>query len=239
MDTTSVTIALGTIVVLGVGAQWLGRITGIPTVVLLLLGGILAGPVTGVVEPEELLGDTLDPLVTLAVSLLLFDSGFALNLRRRPKGVDVVSRLVSVGLLITWAIGAGASYLIFDMEASVAVMLGVVLVVSGPTVVGPIVKASRPRGSTGKLLEWEGTILDPVGATLGATTLTVITNDSSGLVEGLGILVATVALGIGVGLLCAAVFVVAWRNYAIPDDLQVPVAFMFAVLAYTAAGAVR
>jgi NhaP-type Na+/H+ or K+/H+ antiporter len=232
-----VTIALGTIVVLGVGAQWLGRITGIPTVVLLLLGGILAGPVTGVVEPEELLGDTLDPAVTLAVSLLLFDSGFALNLRRRPKGVDVVYRLVSVGMLVTWAIGAGASYLIFDMSASVAVMLGVVLVVSGPTVVGPIVKASRPRGSTGKLLEWEGTILDPVGATLGATTLTVITNDSSGLLEGLGILVATIALGIGVGLLCAAVFVIAWRNYAIPDDLQVPVAFMFAVLAYTAAAA--
>ena len=232
------TIALGAIVVLGVGAQWLGRVTGIPTVVLLLLGGILAGPVTGLVDPEELLGDTLDPAVTLAVGLLLFDSGFALNFKHAPKGIDVVYRLVSIGTLITWVIGAGAAYLIFDMSASVAVMLGAVLVVSGPTVVGPIVKASRPRGSTGKLLEWEGTILDPVGATLGATTLTVITNDSSGVLEGLGIVLATVALGISVGLICAAVFVVAWRNYAIPDDLQVPVAFMFAVLAFTAAAAV-
>jgi NhaP-type Na+/H+ or K+/H+ antiporter len=84
MDTVSITIALGTIVVFGVGAQWAARITGIPSIVLLLSAGILAGPITGLVDPEELLGDTLDPAITLAVGLLLFDSGFSLRLDNSP-----------------------------------------------------------------------------------------------------------------------------------------------------------
>lgn len=238
MDTASITIALGTIVVFGVGAQWLARITGIPSIVLLLSAGILAGPITGLVDPEELLGDTLDPAITLAVGLLLFDSGFSLRLDKLPDGLDVVDRLVSVGAIVTWLIGWLASWLIFDLDVAVAALLGAVLVVSGPTVVGPIVRASRPRGTTGKVLEWEGAILDPIGATLGAALLTVFTTDTGPVLGTIAIVAATIALGVLVGGLCAAVFVVAWRNYAIPDDLQVPVAFMFAVLAFTVAGAI-
>ena len=238
MDTASITIALGTIVVLGVGAQWLARITGIPSIVLLLAAGIFAGPITGLVDPEELLGDTLDPAITLAVGLLLFDSGFSLRFAKLPGGLDVVNRLVSVGALVTWLIGWLASWLIFDLDVAVAALLGAVLVVSGPTVVGPIVRASRPRGTTGKVLEWEGAILDPIGATLGAALLTVFTTDTGPVLGTIAIVAATIALGVVVGGLSAAVFVVAWRNYAIPDDLQVPVAFMFAVLAFTAAGSI-
>lgn len=238
MDTTDVTIALGTIVVFGVGAQWLSRVAGVPSIVLLLFAGIIAGPVTGLVDPEELLGDTLDPAVSLLVGLLLFDSGMSLRWAQRPSDVDVVYRLVTFGLIVTWVVGAAASYLIFDLSLEAALLLGVLLVVSGPTVVGPIVKAARPRPPTGAVLKWEGTILDPLSAALGAAVLTVITTDTGPVLGTVGILLATAALGIAIGLACAALFVVAWRNYAIPDDLQVPVAFMLAVLAFSSAAAV-
>lgn len=234
MDTTEVTIALGTIVVFGVGAMWLGRRTGIPSIVLLLLAGILAGPVTGLVDPDALLGDTLDPAVTLAVGLLLFDSGFSLQLRRLTEGRAVVLRLVSVGVLVTWVVGSAAAYLIFAFPAKVALLLGAVLVVSGPTVVGPILQASRPRPRTSQILEWEGTLLDPIGATLGIVALTVITSQTRAG-TGLVLPALTAATGIGIGVACAALLIVAVRNFAMPDDLQVPVAFMFAVLAFTAA----
>jgi len=238
MDATDVTIALGTIVVFGVGAQWLSRLSGIPSIVLLLFAGIIAGPVTGLVDPEKLLGDTLDPMISLLVGLLLFDSGMSLRWSQRPKDVDVVYRLVTLGLIVTWIVGASAAYLIFDLSVEAALLLGVLLVVSGPTVVGPIVKAARPRPPTGTVLKWEGTILDPLSAALGAAVLTVSVTDTGPVFGTIGILLATAALGIAIGLACAAVFVVAWRNFVIPDDLQVPVAFMLAVLAFSAAAAV-
>lgn len=237
MDAADVTIALGTIVVFGVSAQWLGRRTGIPSIVLLLLAGIIAGPLTGLVDPEALLGDTLDPAITLAVGLLLFDSGFSLQIRNLTEGRRVVYLLVSVGMLITWVVGALAAYLIFDLQAGTALLLGAVLVVSGPTVVGPILQASRPKREVAQILEWEGALLDPIGATLGIVVLTVIVSEA-GPGTALGLIVLTAATGIAVGVACAALVVVAVRNFAMPDDLQVPVAFMFAVLAFTVANVV-
>jgi NhaP-type Na+/H+ or K+/H+ antiporter len=234
MDSTQVTIALGTIVVFGVGAQWVGRRTGIPSIVLLLVAGVIAGPVTGLVDPEALLGDTLDPAITLAVGLLLFDSGFSLRLRNLTEGRQVVSLLVSVGMLITWGVGSAAAHLIFDLPWGVALLLGAVLVVSGPTVIGPILQASRPKPATGQILEWEGAVLDPIGATLGIVVLTVITSEA-GPGTAIGLTMLTAATGIGIGVACAAVLIAAVRNFAMPDDLQVPVAFMMAVLAFSTA----
>ncbi len=87
---------------------------------LLLLAGIIAGPVTGLVDPEALLGDTLDPAITLAVALLLFDSGFNLEFRKLTQGRPVVYLLVSVGVLITWIVGSVAANAIFDLPNGVA-----------------------------------------------------------------------------------------------------------------------
>lgn len=235
MGSTEITIALGTIVVFGVGAQWLGRKTGIPSIVLLLFAGIIAGPVAGLVDPEALFGELLDPAITLAVGLLLFDSGFELRLRDLTKGRSVVYQLVSVGMLITWVVGSVAAYFIFDLSVQVAALLGAILVLSGPTVVGPIVRAARPDATTGKILEWEGAALDPIGATFGIVVLTVITSDTGPIAGIFGLTLLTAVTGIAVGLVCAAVLIVAVRNFAIPDDLEVPVAFAFAVLAFTVA----
>ena len=235
MDTAGITVALGTIVVFGVGAQWLGSKTGIPSIVLLLLAGIIAGPVTGLVDPEALLGDTLDPAITLAVGLLLFDSGFSLRFKDFTEGRAVVYRLVSVGMLITWAVGSVAAYFIFDLSVPVAALLGAILVISGPTVVGPILQAARPKPTTGKILEWEGAMLDPIGATLGIVVLTVITSDTGPMAGLFGLAFLTAATGIVIGLVCAVPLILAVRYFEMPDDLQVPVAFMFAVLAFSTA----
>lgn len=235
MDSADVTIALGTIVVFGVGAQWLGRRTGIPSIVLLLLAGIIAGPVTGLVDPEALFGDTLEPAITLAVGLLLFDSGFQLRFKDLTKGRTVVFQLVSIGMLITWAVGAVAAYFIFDLSVQVAALLGAILVLSGPTVVGPIVRAARPDATTKRILEWEGAALDPIGATLGIVVLTVITSDTGPIAGLFGLTLLTAVTGIAIGLACAVALIAALRNFAMPDDLEVPVAFAMAVLAFTAA----
>ncbi|MDO8148147.1 cation:proton antiporter [Isoptericola sp. b515] len=233
MDDVDVFVNVGTVVALGVGAQWLARTLHAPAIVLLLFAGILAGPVTGLVDPPALFGDSLDPLITLAVGLLLFDAGFSLRFADIGQSRTVVLRLVTVGLVVTWAVGAAASYLVFGLAPGVAVLLGAVLVVSGPTVVGPILAQARPSSALSKLLTWEGTLLDPIGAALGVAVLTVVT--SGAVLEGAGQLLATAGLGIAVGLAGAMVLVASLRYFLVPDDLQVPVAFMMAVAVFVVA----
>ena len=93
-----VLVALAAIVVLGVGSQWVGAKFRLPSIVLLLIAGIIGGPVTGLIDPGELFGETLFPGVSLAVGLLLFDSGLGLRFEDLAGGVRrPVVRLISIG----------------------------------------------------------------------------------------------------------------------------------------------
>ena len=183
MDENQIIIGLVTIIVFGVGAQWVGRRTGVPSLLLLLPAGLLAGDVFGLVEPEEMFGDLLFPMVTLLLSLLLFQSGLQLRLEELPgEARSSVTRLVTIGLAITFIGGALAAVAFLDVPTELAVMVGAILVVSGPTVVGPLLDVVRPKEPTGTVLLWEGTTLDPIGATLGVVVLNlVVASDRGGV----------------------------------------------------------
>jgi len=157
-------VALATIVVFGIGAQWIGRLLGIPSLLLLLPAGLLAGDVFGLVEPEKLLGDSLFPLVTLLVALLLFQSGLQLRFADLPSEARrPVHRLITVGLAITFLGGSLASLAILNLDTGLAFLLGAIISVSGPTVVGPLLSTVRAREPTSSVLNYEGTFLDPLG----------------------------------------------------------------------------
>lgn len=170
--------------------------------------GLLAGDVLGLVKPQEMFGATLFPLVTLLVALLLFQSGLQLRLAdlhrdaRRP-----VLRLVGIGGLVTFLGASLAAWLILDVGADLSFLIGAVIVVSGPTVVGPLLDVVRPRNPTGSILNWEGTFLDPVGATLGVVVLNLVLASGSGGVHPLLQMSARLGLGVAVGLVAAALLV--------------------------------
>ena len=81
---------------------------------------------------------------------------------------------MSIGILVTWAVGTVAAYLLFDLSWEVALVLGAVLVVSGPTVVGPLLDFIRPSKTVNSVLKWEGTFADPLGATLGVVVFNAV-----------------------------------------------------------------
>ena len=171
---TEIIIAFATIAVFGIGAQWIGRFFGFPSLLLLLPAGLAAGAL-GLVEPEALLGDTLFPLITLLVALLLFQSGMQLRFADLPSEArSPVNRLVTIGLAITFLGASLAALLILDIDTDLAFLLGAIVVVSGPTVVGPLLSTLRPREPTGSVLNYEGTFLDPIGATLGVVVLNLV-----------------------------------------------------------------
>ena len=226
-------LGLTTIIVLGVGAQWIARRSGFPSLLLLLPAGLVAGA-TGLVDPEALLGDTLFPLSTMLVALLLFQAGLNLRVDELPRVArSPVVRLVTIGLLVTFGGATGALLLATDLPLQVAVIIGAILTVSGPTVVGPLLRVIRPRAPMRSVLEWEGTVLDPIGATLGVVTLNIVLTRGGdvGLANGGGFL-GRVVIGVGVGAIGAALLVFALSRFLLTDDMEAPAALLMAVLCF-------
>ena len=231
---------IGLVVVLGIGLQWAARRIRVPSIVLLLAGGLVVGPGLGLVDPDEIFGDALFPVVSLAVGLLLFHGGLELRLADLRGGVRrPVLRLVTVGALVTWALGALTVHLVFDEPVRVSVLAGAVLVVSGPTVVGPLLKVARPRDPDATILRWEGILIDPLGAALGLFCLNAFFIDEFAVEAVWGELVAVALTGAAAGLAGAAVLVAALRRFAVPDELEVAVALMLVVAAYVTGEVVR
>lgn len=233
---SEIIVAFGTIALFGIGAQWIGALLGFPSLLLLLPAGLVAGDVLGLVDPDALLGDTLVPLVTLLVALLLYHSGLQLRVADLPdRAKRPVRRLVTVGQIVTFVGGSLAAVAILDVPTDLAFLLGAITVVSGPTVVGPLLNTLRPRSPNSSILTYESTFLDPLGATLGVVVLNIVLASGRDglhpLWEGLGRL----ALGIALGAMAAAIVVLVLSRFLVPDKLEAAVAIMFAVLAFAAA----
>lgn len=239
LSETEILISIATIAVLGVGAQWIGRRLGFPSLLLLLPAGLLAGDVLGLVEPEKLLGDLLFPLVTLLVSLLLFQSGLQLRFADLPKDArQPVVRLLTLGLLITFVGASLAALAILDIATDLAFLLGAIIVVSGPTVVGPLLATVRAREPTSSVLEYEGAFLDPLGATLGVVMLSFVLTEDAGDVNPLLQVFGRLGLGVAVGLVAAGLLVAVMSRFLLSFDMEAAVAVMLAVVAFVAADAV-
>jgi NhaP-type Na+/H+ or K+/H+ antiporter len=200
-----VLLGVGLTLVLAVGSQIVAGRLRVPALIVLLPVGFLAGAATGVVHPDRLLGPAFQPLVSLAVAVILYDAGLGLDLRRltgHPR--RVVVRLIVLGVPLTFAIAALVAAPLLGLPREAALMLGAILVVSGPTVVGPLLTFARPSDRVRRVLAWEGSLVDPVGAILGAVVFNVITAASSTgpAVQFLGSVAIGLILGaVGVALL--------------------------------------
>ena len=198
---------------------------------VLLLAGFIAGPATGLLDPDELFGDLLFPGVSLAVGLLLFDGGLSLRFRE-IKGFDgVVARLVTIGVVITWLVGAFVINLVTDLDGRTSLLAGAVLIVSGPTVVIPILRRIMPDPPSGEILEWEGILIDPIGATIGVVMLGVVLGEKTAAGAAQAI-VFTLGSGVIIGLLAAAVAVTLLSRANLPELLRAPTSLAIAVAAF-------
>ncbi|MEU6706720.1 cation:proton antiporter [Streptomyces wuyuanensis] len=159
-------------VLLAVGSQIVASRLRIPALILLLPAGFTAGALTDVVHPDKLAPGNFSSIVSLSVAVILYDAGLGLRLRQlRGATRSVVLRLLVLGVLATWVSVMALAPALFGVPFPVALLLGAVLVVSGPTVVGPLLDHVRPPDRVRRILIWEGTLIDPVGAILGTLVL--------------------------------------------------------------------
>lgn len=132
------TLILAGIAVSAFACQWLAWRVKLPAILFLLLSGIMLGPVTELLNPDDLFGDVLFPLVSLAVAIILFEGTLTLNFAEIKNQRKVVRRLILVGGVITWAVAAVTVYFLFALPWDLSVLFGAITVVTGPTVIVPM-----------------------------------------------------------------------------------------------------
>src|SRR5262252_8324706 len=203
MSTDQILFGVGLILVLAVGSQVVASRLRIPALIILLPVGFAVGALTTDVNPDRLLGAAFQPLVSLSVAVILYDSGLALQWGKvRGRARRVVPRLVIWGVPVTMAFAAVLAAPLLGMSAGAAVMLGSILVVSGPTVVGPLLAFVRPSDRLQRILSWEGSLIDPIGGILGAVVFhAVLARTNRGISHPVGLFL----LSLGVGVAGAAV----------------------------------
>ena len=206
VSTDEVFLGVGLTVLLAVGSQVLASRLRIPALIVLLPVGFLAGALTTSVDPERLLGPAFEPLVSLAVALIIYDAGLGLDIRKLAERT-VVARLIGFGVPLTLVSVAIVAVPLLGLSRSAALMLAAILVVSGPTVVGPLLNFVRPRHRLQHILAWEGTLIDPVGAVLGAVLFNaIVSSGHEGYVRpivefGFSIVVGLIGGAVGLALL--------------------------------------
>ncbi|GGV81746.1 cation:proton antiporter [Streptomyces massasporeus] len=234
MSEERILLGIGLVVVLAVGSQILAHQLRVPSLIVLLPVGFTAGALTDIVHPDQLAPD-FTALVSLAVAVILYDAGLGLDLRYlKGETRSVVARLIALGVLLTWGACLGLVTVLFDVPLTVAVMVGVILVVSGPTVVGPLLDHVRPTDRVRRILIWEGSLIDPLGGILGAVVFHVIVRSQDDQGFRFGTFAGSIAVGLAGGAVGVALLWLALRRLRLAGTLGT-LAQLAAVVAVSAA----
>ena len=205
----------------GILAQSVSRLLRLPGIVLLLACGALLGPeALGWIEPRSL-GDGLFGIVDFGVAVILFEGGLNLEWSRLKRQEAAIRRLITRGALVTWVGAAGLASLALGWQLELAVLFGALVVVTGPTVIQPLLRDMRLRPRVKTILEAEGVLIDPVGALLAgfllhlviAPRLTTFASETLGVAVSIGF---GIVAGLAAGLLLAGALryrLLVARNY--------------------------
>lgn len=218
---TDLAFLIACIFLLSLACQWIAWRIQQPAILLLLSSGLVIGPLTGWLQPDELLGDLLFPFVSLAVAVILFDGALTLRMEEMRENGRVVRRLVTSGILINWILIALAAWLLLDVPVSVAALLGALSVVTGPTVIMPMLRSVHPTRQVASILRWESILIDPIGALLAVLVYEYVLAWDTGMewTHSLWIFGQTLALGLATGALGGYLVGVILRRHWLPDYL--------------------
>ncbi len=220
--------------VVGVGAQWLAWRFRLPGIVMMLIAGLILGPFTGIFVPSRDIGPLVAPMISLAVAVILFEGGLTLNFKQLEDAAPAVRRLVLVGAPVGWLLSSAALALIAGLSWQSAIVFGGVMIVTGPTVIAPLLRAAKLHNRPAQMLQWEAIVNDAVGALVAviAFVWVMVRHQELSATEALwtvgrGIAFATL-VGFGAGL----AVVKAFRESLVPEYMKVPMLFVLVLAAF-------
>ncbi|HEC48288.1 MAG TPA: sodium:proton antiporter, partial [Pseudomonas xinjiangensis] len=144
----------------------------------------------------------LFPLISLSVAIILFEGSLTLNLQEIKTQKAVVRRLIVLGAGVTWALVAVATHFLIELSWELSVLFGALAVVTGPTVIVPMLRTVRPNSNIANILRWEGILIDPIGALLVVVVyeFVVAQSQSAGLSHGFFAFLEIIAVGTFLGI---------------------------------------
>lgn len=228
---------LSGIVVAGFACQWLAWRVKLPSILFLLLFGLIIGPGLGVLNPDALFGELLQPMVSLAVAVILYEGSLTLKLSEIRGHGKVVRNLVTIGVLITWFFATLAARHILGWDILLAALFGAVVTVSGPTVIVPLIRSVRPNSELSSVLRWEGILVDPLGAILAVLVFDfiIVTQTAGATGHVFSIFGMIVASGVTLGVTAGHLFGIVLRNHWLPDFLRDYAALATVILVFALA----
>jgi NhaP-type Na+/H+ or K+/H+ antiporter len=213
------------------GAQWVAWRFRIPAIILLLGAGLTLGPFTGVLDPGKSLGAALQPMISAAVAVILFEGGLSLDIRGLRDASQGVVRIVLLVAPMVWGMITVAAHWVGNLSWPSAAVAGGVLVVTGPTVVQPLLRNARIETRAAAVLRWEAIVNDPVGALFAVVAFEAFTQSRTGAAPwmvGSRLLSYTVLAG-AFGYLVARGIARAYRTTSVPEYLKVPLLFALVI----------
>ncbi len=218
----STVLLLASIGVLSLFCQWLAWRVRVPAILFLLATGIACGPVLHYLNPEDVFGDLLFPMVSLAVAIILFEGSLTLRFSDIRGHSTMVRNLIPIGALVTGTIGTLAAHWALDIAWEIALLFGAICLVTGPTVIAPLLRSVRPSAKLANILQWEGIIIDPVGALLAVLVYEGIVSWGLGnvLSHSLYIFAKTIVVGVVLGAAAGYLNGQVLRKHWIPHYLH-------------------
>lgn len=213
---------------LGVGSQWLAWRLRMPSIVLMLLAGLIVGPILGILNPATQFGDMLGPIISIAVAIILFEGGLTLNFHTLRDAATGVKRLVALGAPLGWLASALTLHYVAGLSWASSAVFGGIMIVTGPTVIAPLLRQAKLQKRPAALLQWEAIVNDPVGALAAVLAFQVVmvlqASSSAGA--------AAQALAVGIGVATLLGLAGGWgiarsfRLAYVPEYMKVPVLFV-------------
>ncbi|MEM6640229.1 MAG: cation:proton antiporter [Pseudomonadota bacterium] len=240
MEEHHITFALVAIVALGVGAQWIAWRLRLPAIVILAAVGLAAGQLH-LVDPSGTFGAGLPPIVSLCVAVILFEGGLNLHFRELKASAVGVRRLVYAGAPLAWLFSSLAAFYVGGLSLAVSLVFGAIMVVTGPTVIMPMLRQASLNRKTASYFKWEGIVNDPIGALLAVLVFQFF------VYKGQGSGLSTVFTGLAIALLSGGFLGglggwltgKAFQASLVPEYLKSPVMLGLVLVVFTVSNSVQ
>ncbi len=238
-------IELASILVLSVLAQWFAWKVKVPAILPLIVIGLAMGPLSTFLTPygDKLLdgdaiftGDLLFAFVSISVGVILFEGGLTLKIKEIRHQAGMVRNLLIFGPIITLVVGGFAAHYLMGLEYRLAFLFGALIIVSGPTVVIPILRNVRPNARINNVLKWEGILIDPIGALMAVLVYEFIQTahfEGNDTLEAAKEFFITISSGIVIGALVALFLRWLLQKNRIPSYLHNIVSLGLVIFAFT------
>jgi len=222
----------------GMLAQWVAWRFRLPAIVLLFLLGLIFGPGLGILHPSETMGWMFRPLVSLLVALVVFEGGMALDFRQLREAGEGVARLTMLALPINWVLGSLAARYVAHLEWGTSMLFGAIVVVTGPTVVLPLLRSAKLQPRVAAFLRWEAIVNDPLGAILAAVVLQLMmlhvdVHADVFFTHTLPDLLGAIAVSLSAGILPAYLIRYLFTRDLMPEILKTPMLISIALVIFS------